>query len=121
MKSILLVAAAIFLLSNCGPLSYTVHISNQSGKAFDSVSVRISSTQGGHAVIKFDALQPGQPAQKTIPASMVNARHDIAVVPVFYAKDTVVKDFGIYNDLGIFKANYQLTIDSAYRVTWKEW
>lgn len=121
MRIILLLATSIFLLANCGPATYTIHINNLSAKAFDSINVLIISTQGNKVNLKFEGVAPGEVVYKTISGNAINAKHDIAIVPVLYASDTTIRNWGTYNDLGVFKENYKMTIDSSLKIKWEEW
>ncbi len=121
MKTVFIVLFTVIIISGCGNSHYTIHICNQSGKAFDSIMVRISSSQGSSTSLFFATVMPGQQVQQAVTDSTFYAKHDIGIWPTLYAKDTVIKNMGTYNDLGVFSLNYKMTIDSALQVKWEVW
>jgi hypothetical protein len=121
MKPVFILLITMVMVTSCGLNSYTIYINNQSGKAFDSIRVRINSSQGGSTSLLFTGVAPGQNVQQAINPTLFTAKHDIGIWPTLYAKDTVIKNWGTYNDLGGFSLNYKLTIDSALQQKWEAW
>jgi hypothetical protein len=121
MKTVLMGLLTVIIVYGCSNSQYTIHISNQSSRSFDSIRVHISSSQGSSSSLLFAAVAPGLQVQQAVTDRAFYAKHDISIRPTLYAKDTVIKNWGTYNDLGVFHLNYELTIDSALQQNWELW
>ncbi len=121
MKPLFILLFTAVMITGCGKSNYTVYINNQSGTTFDSINVLISSSQGRSTTLLFTAVAPGQQVKQAVTDRAFYAKHDIGIWPTLYAKDTVMKNIGTYNDLGVFSLNYKMTIDSALKVKWEVW
>jgi hypothetical protein len=121
MKTVFSLFFIVIMISACRNGNYTIHISNQSSRSFDSIRVLVNSSQGGSTSLLFTGVVPGQNVQQSINPSLFIAKHDIGIRPILYAKDTVIKNWGTYNDLGVFNLNYKLTIDSTLQQKWEMW
>lgn len=100
MKKIARCLPLALLLTSCGGgISYTIEVQNLSAKSFDSVQVFIEAGSSRQPVVNFGRLPPGQAMPPLTIVEPSGGHHREAQGrAVFYAADTVISEYGPYNE-----------------------